>query len=159
MWVSGIQPDALVHVHSMEWWPQAFLVKIPSPHIVTILFLVMRTFIIYALRNFQICNAVLSPAATLPYIMSPDVLTYNWMFVPLNTPTHFVPHSPPASGNPQSVLCIYVGFFFFYPHSRTLFSLLFREEGRERNIDAREASVVCLPYVARPGTIHAWTRD
>ena len=43
---------------------------------------------------------------------------------------------------------------------RTFFPIaLWREGGRERNIDVRDASMGCLLYVPGLRVIHAWTGD
>lgn len=64
----------------------------PSPHIVNTIFVVMRTFKICCLSNFQLCSTVLLTSHyTVCPIPSP-YLSYNWEFVPLTLFTHFVPH-------------------------------------------------------------------
>ena len=54
-------------------------------------FLVMRTFKIYSLRNFQICNTVLLTIVILLYITS-----YNWKFVPFDNLHSFCPVPSPC---------------------------------------------------------------
>lgn len=69
-------------------------------------FLMMRTYKIYFVNNFQICSTVLYTIDILLYITFPD-LFYNWNFVPSDHLHPFRPPPPPTSGNHQSVLCIY----------------------------------------------------
>ena len=82
-------------------------------HTVIIFFPVMRSFKIYSLSNFQICNMVLLIIVTMLYITSPRLI-YNWELYLLTPLYPFCYPLPPSSGNYQSVLCIYeLGVFLF----------------------------------------------
>ena len=60
-----------------------------SPHIATEIFIVVRTFKIYSLSNFQIYNIVLLTRVTPLYTTIPGLI-YNWEFVPLAIFTHLI---------------------------------------------------------------------
>ena len=74
----------------------------PSPHTVIIFFLVMRSFKIYSLSNFQIYNKVSLTVVTMLYTTSPGDIYFI-----LTTLTHFPHPYPSTSGSQQSVLCIH----------------------------------------------------
>ena len=62
----------------------------PSPSKVTYFFLLMRTFKIYYLSNFQIRNTIiLIVFSYMIHYISMTYLFYTWKFVPLNPFTHF----------------------------------------------------------------------
>ena len=63
MLVLGVQHDDLVYVYVVKQLTQ-------QPQIVTDFFLVMRTFKIYSLSNFQICDTVLLTIVTMLYTYS-----------------------------------------------------------------------------------------
>lgn len=77
-------------------------------HSYRLCFLVMRTFNIHPLRNFQICNTPLLMIGTMLYITPPWFIFY-WKFVPFDSLPLFGPPPPlPAPGNHQCIHCICV---------------------------------------------------
>ena len=65
-------------------------------HSYRLCFLVMRTFKIHSLSNFQICNTLLLMIVTMLYITPPWCIYY-WKFIPFD--------SLPAPGNHQCIHC------------------------------------------------------
>ena len=64
--VLGIQCNNLLYVYIInDYYHNKF--KYLSPHMVTIIFLAMRTFKIYSLSNCQICNTVMLSTVTVLY--------------------------------------------------------------------------------------------
>ena len=81
---------------------------ITTINLVNILFLVMKTFKMYSLSNFQIYNTVLLTIVAMLYVISPWLIYFIteslYIFIPL---THFTHPPPPTSGNHQCVLSIF----------------------------------------------------
>ena len=65
----------------------------------------MRTFNIYSLSNFQVCNTVWLTAVTTPYIKSPELVYLRTSSLYLRTSIPF--RLPQASGNHPSILWSY----------------------------------------------------
>ena len=63
----------------------------PSPYKVTICFLVMRTFKIYSLGNFQTCTTILLTIVTKLYITSPWLIYFITESLSLLTPFYYFP--------------------------------------------------------------------
>ena len=68
--VLGIQCNNLLHVYITNDYHNKF--KYLSHHMVTIIFLAMRTFKIYSLSNCQICNTVILTTVTVLYMVSKE---------------------------------------------------------------------------------------
>ena len=69
--VLGIQCNNLLHVYITNDYHNKF--KYLSHHMVTIIFLAMRTFKIYSLSNsVQICNTVILTTVTVLYMVSKE---------------------------------------------------------------------------------------
>ena len=74
-------------------------------HSCKLCFLVMRTFKIHCLSNFQICNTPLLMIVTMLYI-TPPWFIYYWKFVPFDSlPLFGSPPPPPAPGN-HHCICV-----------------------------------------------------
>ena len=84
-----------------------------------------------------------------------------------HTKQFYCPKNPPCSDNLslRSLKTVAILIFFFKSSPDDIFSLLFRERGRERGQERekhqceRETSIGCLPYVPGLGIVWAQTRD
>ena len=98
----------------------------PSPYMQYI-FLMMRTFKIYSLNNFQICNTVLLTLVAILYITSPWLIYHIsgnlYLLTPFTHPTHPLPLWQP----PVWSLCLWACFVCILkiPHIGEIIHYLF----------------------------------
>ena len=106
--VSGTQEYNidLIFVYIVKWsHNKSSLHPSPQSSCFFFFFLVMRTSNIYSLSNFRVCNTVLWRVTMLGVTRT---YSTNWKFALFDTLYSFLPPlTTPASGNHQSVLCIY----------------------------------------------------
>ena len=85
----------------------------PSPHTVTVFFLVVRTFKICSLSNFQICNRVLWTTVAVLYITSPGLIYFTPGSLLLWPPAPILPTVPESHLQQLSIFSLWAWFFFF----------------------------------------------
>ena len=86
----------------------------PSPSKVTYFFLLMRTFKIYYLSNFQVCNTIiLTIFKYMIHYISMTYLFYTWKFVPLTPFTHFAHLLTPIPSSTTNFVTVSVSLILF----------------------------------------------